>query len=270
MIPDKFWKEIEHFENKIVLVSGGKESSAIALEFWKRKVPCYYMHYNTGLTMPTSRASLKKLYEHTKDNVIDFITINASDYLATLNPPTSVKKVIDSVFEKMDEMLKDKESSDKARKNWRRHQLVCCDLLKKNPAQWYFKENKENFPVDTTVRILGLSKYEGHYRSLRLTELAKANTFLRYQKAKKGWYAYPLRDTYSPKTVPRYLERNGFGDVKSSGCSLCPVLLIFRMIDKDVISYAKTKKYFLKNFRDARFCTKLDHTLDEFFQEVGD
>ena len=249
MIPNQFWKEIEPFENKIVLVSGGKDSTYIALEFWKRKISCHYLHNDTGLTMKSSRDTLERLYELTKENVIQFHKSKASDHC-------NVKEVLDSSFEKMDFIIKAKENEGKYLRNY----LYCCNKLKKKPMMGYCKNN---FNPDTTVLIRGDSPKESFQRFARLKELKKQNKFVVFRKTYGFYYAFPLRDLETD------VEITEIENVVSSGCSICPVLLIFRMYKKDLKSYIKTKRYFLKNFQNAKFCTKLDHTLDEFIQEVA-
>ena len=247
LIPKQFWKDIEPFETKVVLVSGGRDSTYIALEFWKRKIRCHYLFNDTGLSMKSSRDTLDRLYELTKENVIKFHKSKASDHC-------NVKEVLDSSFEKIDFIIKAKENEGKYLRNY----LYCCNKLKKKPMTDYCKNN---FNSETTVLIRGDSPKENQQRFYRLSELKTKNTFIKFIKTYGFYYGFPLRD------LRIEVEITELENVVSSGCSICPVLLIFRMYKKDLKSYIKTKKYFLKNFQNAQFCSKLDQTLDEFFPD---
>ncbi len=273
MIPDQFWKEIEPFENKIVLVSGGKDSTVTALEFHRKKIQCYYLHNDTGLTMKESRATLDKLYEHTKGNVIDFIKVKAQDYLNALvskkpnYPYPTVKLVLNNAFENLQRVQETMENKGR----YDRKLFLCCNRLKKQPSNWYLRENKSRFLPEKTVLIMSIAAHrkESKQRRIRLAEIRKQESFLRFHKSNGLWYAYPFRDLFKEQLITDYLINNDFGDVISSGCAICPILLLFRMFDKDPKRYVKSKKYFLKNFENVQFCSRLDHTLDEFIQEVA-
>ena len=244
MIPVQFWKEIRRFENKFVLVSGGVDSTYIAYEFYKRGVECSYLHNDTGLTLKSSRDTLKKLYEETKENVTEFHKVKAANYLKN----ETVKDVIREAFSRMD--------IQESRETYERKLWKCCYKLKHSPTLKFLKENNLQ-----PLLISGITRAnEGTQRRIFLSILKKKKSFLHYHTSKNLWYAYPLRDQVTE------LKLDG---VKHSGCTICPVLLYFRMYKEEPVRYAKSKKFFLENFRDAKFCSKLDKSLDEFItQEV--
>lgn len=261
MLPKKFYDEIEHFDNKVVLVSGGRDSSAIALDFFDSEIFFFALHNNTGLRMPGSKKSIEKILLYAWEYVLDYFEISSKEYLEWRDDGKTVRSVLDDAFSNVDKIFSNMENKGR----YDRNLLKCCDLLKKYPFNWFLR-NQDYFNKDDTVIISGISPGESQQRRLRLAELRNRDTYLREYKHNGFTYGYPLRDEGTTKLVDAILLKHGFEDVSGSGCVLCPVLLLFRMFDKDPIRYAKTKRYFLKNFRGARFCGKLDHTLDEFLE----
>jgi len=245
MIPKKFWEEIEQFDNKIILVSGGVDSTFVALEFFKKKIKCSYLHNDTGLVMKSSRETLKKLYDYTKTNVTQFHVSKASDFV-------NVREVLDQSFENLSKVDNAIENENK----YERKYFYCCTKLKKEPMKKYCKKN---FSPSDTILIRSDLPIENRQRYMRLAQLRKQETFIKYLKSYGFYYGFPLRDF---QTKPKIKEIN---NIKSSGCSICPVVLLFRRFKEDPESYIRSKKYLLKYHRGVAFCSKIDDTLDEYF-----
>jgi len=270
MIPDEFWEEIQRFKKKIVLISGGVDSTAIALEFFYRKEKCYYLHNNTGLVMKSSKDTMDKLYQKTKSNVIDFIKVDAQDYLdyfserKKLQEKITVKNVIQEAFERADTVLEVMNTKG----YYDRNIFSCCSRLKKNPMLWYLKQNKELFPIDETVIISGIASYgtESSNRKMRLSQIRNKDTFLRYHTSKDRWYAYPLRDFRKKEVTVKRLTDNGFNDVKESGCVICPVSILFQKYNTNPKQYLSSKKYYLKNVSGS-LCSTFSYELDYFIDK---
>lgn len=230
-ISEDFFKEICSIPGKkIILVSGGIESTYIALEFFNRNIRCSYLHNDTGLVMESSKKSLNWLYEKTKHNVDDFYITHAQDYLKN----ETVLDVIKYAFESIDKPTKSG--------FYDRSIMKCCRKLKKNPCVKFIKKNN----LQESVLISGIARYEGRQRRMFLSQLKKRNTYLHFHTSKNILYAYPFRDFGKKPSIP---------GIKPSGCKICPVLVRFNMIEQEPIRYAKSKKYYLKIIKKANICS---------------
>jgi len=112
--------------------------------------------------------------------------------------------------------------------------FLCCNRLKKYPFTWFWKKHKDQFPLEKTVFISSIAPYESKQRRLRLIELRKKNTYIRYHKSNGFYYAYPLRDLKDRTEIIKILNKHNFNEVRGSGCVLCPVLLLFNMAKEDL------------------------------------
>ena len=105
---------------------------------------------------------------------------------------------------------------------FRRNMFQCCNILKHKPMIEFCKELSED-----SCFVLGL-KGSDHsvHRIYRMKQLRELDTFYRRHKSNGLLYYYPLRD-WTQQQVKDKLSEHGFQDVKSSGCSICPLFCVF-------------------------------------------
>ena len=234
-IPEEFWEEMTHFKNIVILVSGGKDSTYLALEFKKRNIEASLLFNNTGLAMPESLKTLTEIMKLTGYQLHMSIAENSIE-------------IVKETFKRID--LLDETIPDEVR----RKIMYCCNKLKKNPSK---KLAKILYDPSDTIFIRGDRPTENRHRYARLAQIRKLGTFIRFLKTMGYWYAFPLRDMKKPPIVK---EIEG---IKSSGCAVCPALLIYRMMKNDPKRYIASRKFYIKVV-GGKFCSKLDHTLDDF------
>lgn len=204
IIPKAFWDEITIFDKYEVSVSGGVDSSAVAVAFHNRGIPFSLVWNNTRRSMPTARIVLAQLFR--LGHPFTIIYPHHSQKMISRKTKAKVKYYYENPTVK-----------------YRKNDLPCCYYLKKAP----FRKHK----IDAgTLVISSIAGYEGEQRQTRLGTLRKKNTFLRYKTSDKRFWAYPLRD-YTRKRdrliLQNYLFNNKFYRVRNSGCYSCPVIVMF-------------------------------------------
>lgn len=254
----EFIEEVNQYPNWHFLVSGGKESTAMALEAHDliskgimSPSSVELVHTNTGLAMKSSLETLDKLEKYTGWK------------RTTLKPNVpSVKEVMLNAFSKLDQV-----NADKKQGNWDRDNFTCCIILKEKPGRNYCL----SFSVSERKNHLfftGIAPYESNQRALRLAYYRNRNLIVspngNYGKTP---YTRPFRDVYDSKLVFIILSKFGFEMTQSSGCRICPIVLLFKMYDKDPASYFRSKRFFLRNFRNMKFCGEIPQSLEKFLVE---
>lgn len=245
MIPEKCFQELENFDDIVVGISGGTQSTAIAIALAEQGVEFRGYFFDTGLETKTTHATIEKLVDR------------YGFPLEVHRPDTPVAEAIKQGFEAIEKSYR-KEVMD-------HDDFVCCRLLKKVPAKKIqFRGN--------SINLIGFTRYDGTNRRKWLYDLEQKvgrcegnkYDYCHYAKTYKHWRCYPLRDIDRVVVVRAYLDENGFKDTISSGCRICPIILMRKMIKKDPKCYVASKKYYLKHFRGQSFCGEINMPLEEF------
>lgn len=199
------FKSLEIFDKIYVLVSGGFDSTYL-YEIIKKLYP--EKTYPTNCYNPYEYNKTLKKIEGNDEN---FLKIEPKNY----------KDIIKESFLKLPEAYKLKE-----KKKYHKKIFPCCYILKhKN-----FKKDKR-FKEANTVVISGIKWGDGKQRRLWLSQLHNRDQF--YHRHQTGeLYCYPYRD-YSYYELPDDIKNElwkKYPYLEHSGCSLCPVLVLFNLI----------------------------------------
>ena len=246
-------KELYEYKNWLVLVSGGWESTLMALElndYRTEEINFVLLNNDTGLRLKKSVETLEKLKEVVKPD--EYIEIKASEYLKESKrvKEKKVKEVLDYSFRQIDRQIERMNKGLKYDRNYFR----CCSLLKKNPFHWWIRKNREKYKPEESIIVSGIAPYESRQRAYRLVELRKKGTFKRFYKTVGYWFFYPYRDFYKRKEVYEELVKRGFKGIEHSGCIVCPIMLIFEDFKKkEPEAYARSKRY-LNNLLGLKNC----------------
>lgn len=218
----QFLKEISTFDNIYIEVSGGYHSTITAILF-------YELDYkNIGLV----HNDTKLQYSECLDNIQKLIFI--TDYSLIFKEPIMKKKM--SII-----MKESFQNIDKAKlhlKNYRDY-FTCCRILKqKRNHKW-----NNDFLLDNSIIISSLMPYESYNRQMRLFQLKKQNTYIRFHKNQNIFKGYPYRDLlYGNRIFSRKYFDNLFEfklyqynfNIKHSGCRICPIRILFpKMLSKN-------------------------------------
>lgn len=229
----------------MILVSGGIDSSYVALKFFEKGIKASLLHNNTHLQLSSAKKVIKALVKKT-------------DYtLITIEPNVNIKNVLLSSFRALDKAATDKNSG-----KYNREVFDCCFELKKKPAQKFYKNLKEN-----TLVVSSITPGESNRRRMFLGKIRNQGKWIINHSKYRVHFAYPLRDARLKKENlhrKRYAQKKLGVEVKSSGCRICPIVLLFKMWDKDPQTYARSKKFFLEHFQNMKFCGSLPIELDHF------
>ena len=175
----KFLYEISDFDNIYIEVSGGYHSSNTVLLFYEYGFKeCILFNNITYLEYSECKANIDLLLKLTSYSLIQ-------------TKPNFRK------YETMNNLMKESfQNIDKAKqkinsgKLWYRDFFPCCKILKKYPSYSWLKNNI----LPNSVIISSLTPYESFQRQMRLYELVKQDTYLRFHKTKNNYVAYPYRD----------------------------------------------------------------------------
>lgn len=221
MISKRFWDEISIFDDIIIPISGGVDSTYTYQIFKEKGLKFRLLWNNTGRSLSRAREVLAQIFgEGYEFN----ICIPGHDQkFITMKTKESFRKILDGEIKKV-------------KKN-----IACCYYLKEKPFANWLKNYTDSF----SLIISGLAPYEGKYRNIHLGQLRKQNRFLRFKKKEQRWFAYPLRD-YNKQSDRQFMidflmSRNL--EVKSSGCYTCPILVLFEeyFIEKEPERLHKSK-----------------------------
>lgn len=213
---------LKNFNKIYVLVSGGFDSTYLYEKikeiFPKKTIPvnCFnpYEYNNT----------LKKIEKNDKN----FIKIHPKDY----------KDIIKKSFLNLPKAYKLKEQ-----KKYHKKVFPCCYVLKHKS----FKKDIR-FKEKNTVIVSRIKYGDGKQRRIWLTQLKKRKTY--YHMHKDGiLYYYPFRDykQYELKEDMKDFLYKKYPDIEHTGCSLCPVLVLFNI-------YSEEERY----YRSLNYAKKLN------------
>ena len=211
-----FLKEISTFKNIYIEISGGYHSTITTILF-------YELGYkNIGLI----HNNTKLQYLECLDNIQKLIFI--TDYSLIFKEPNLKKKSMNSI---MKESFKNIEKARLHLKNYRDY-FICCKVLKQTRnSKW-----NNDFLLDDSIVISSLTPYESYNRQMRLFELKKKKTYIRFHKRQNIFKAYPYRDLlkgnriYSRKYYDKLFESklNQYRlNINHSGCKICPIRILF-------------------------------------------
>lgn len=246
MIPEEFWAEVP--QGVVVTVSGGVDSTYVALKFHERGLQPILLHNDTRLTMKDSRVTLRRLVDYT-----------GFEYVVT--------RPEDNWYEVVKESFRAIPFAIDGNGKYQRRLMKCCDVLKKDPARKYYK----TLPKETAI-VLSYCPIESQNRRFRLLELRGEKTFTRHHTHfSLRQFLYPLRDAKfkRQRTIrEKYCEKKLGIPVRGSGCRVCPVLLIHKMHDVDAKRWAGSRIFALK-LGGIKFCGDTKR-LDEYFNGAND
>jgi 3'-phosphoadenosine 5'-phosphosulfate sulfotransferase (PAPS reductase)/FAD synthetase len=214
------------FQRIYILVTGGKDSTYVALmlhalRFWIKK-PVYLLWGDTGNSMAQNRKIMEGLSEKTGwELIVIKNTLKHSPMKLVIN---SMKRLPDAK-----ELLNEGKYSKKV--------FPCCYWLKEKPFMEWLK--KEDHSKD--VFVVGIKLGDGWQRRRFLLDMIEAEEKFRFNRMKKVWYYYPLRDTVTHDVEKVLTKEKDFWNTPHSGCRVCPILALFN-IEKEGERYFRTMR----------------------------
>jgi 3'-phosphoadenosine 5'-phosphosulfate sulfotransferase (PAPS reductase)/FAD synthetase len=226
-ITEAFWEELKHqpkYENIYILVSGGRDSTYTAYQFFTRELPAILLHHNTTLRLPSAIKTLDWLK-----------IVTRYPYIET-KPECDVKQILKESFLVIDKL--------KEMDYYHKKHFKCCYFLKEKPFRKFLRLNPDI--RQTSIIISSIRPGEGNKRSYFLNKLRQKGTFFNFNKKFRVMYGYPLRDTKA-KDITKYFKKRHWNEkIKHSGCSICPVVYHFNLFKKSPKQYIASKKFYLK------------------------
>lgn len=226
------FNDLSRFDKIFVLVSGGIDSTYL----YEMIYPLFPdKTYAVNCWNPYEQSEALKQFQ-SKPNFIEVRPENLN-----------YKEVLINAFKKIPE-------AEEARRRGKYNKKIfpCCYYMKHTA----FKRDPL-FKEPNTIVISGIKRGDGTQRRIWLTQLSKGKEPLNhslgtptfFHRHKEGQvYCYPFRD-YTKSELPdkiiitlktRYLK------LRHSGCSLCPVLVVFRDIIKDEPRVIQSVKFYNK------------------------
>lgn len=221
-------RRLNKFDKVYLLVSGGRDSTYTALklkevEFWIKR-PIILLFQDTGLNIAPCRKIIEALPRKTGWEL---------ETIPNTLKSKSMKLVVESMgaMEKAEKQLKEGKYSKKVFK--------CCYHLKKKPFnEWLKKEDRTN-----QVFINSIKLGDSWQRRRWLLDLIEEQEKFWFNRQKGTWYYYPLRDTVT-KDVDSFLAKEkDFWNTPHSGCSVCPILVLFDL-EKEGERYLRSVKVY--------------------------
>jgi len=215
-LPGFFLEEISKFKNIYIEISGGYNSNVSVLLFHELGYKNIYLIHN----------DTKLQYNECLDNIQKIITI--TDYPIIIRQPNLRGRRIADI---MKESFKNIEKARLNKKQYRDY-FSCCRILK----AYQSKKWNNDILLDNSIVISSLCPYESFNRQMRLFELKKLNTYVRFHKTQNIFKGYPYRDLlngnrrYSRKQFDVLFEnklREYDLNIKHSGCRICPIRVLF-------------------------------------------
>ena len=215
-LPKQFLREISTFDYIYIEISGGYHSTITVILFYELGYKNIgLIHNNTKLQYNACLENIQKL-------------IYITDYSLIFKEPNFRKKSMSIIMKESFQNIK------KAKfhlKNYRDY-FSCCKILKQTRN---YKWNND-FLLDNSIIISSLIPYESYNRQMRLFQLKKQNTYLRFHKNQNITKGYPYRDLlignrissrkYYDNLFEIKLKKYNF-NIKHSGCRICPIRILF-------------------------------------------
>lgn len=207
--------KLSQFDKIYVLVSGGIDSTYLyekLKKFYKEKV------YPVNCYNPYEQSDT--LNQISKDP--NFIQVKS-------NEPLNYGIILKEAFMNLPKAYKLKKE-----KKYHKKIFPCCYHIK---HKHFLKQTQ--FKEDNVVIINGIKRGDGKQRRIWLTQMSKG-THSRNSNNKPTFfhrhltgmlYCYPFRDYTHyelPKIVIKRLKKK-YPNIKHSGCSICPVLVLFNL-----------------------------------------
>jgi len=232
-----FLKEISIFDNIYIEISGGYHSTITVILF-------YELGYkNIGLI----HNNTKLQYSECLDNIQKLIYL--TDYSLLFKNPNLKKKSMNLI---MKESFQNIEKAKLHLKNYRDY-FNCCKILKQTRNHKW----NNDFLLDNSIIISSLIPYESYNRQMRLFELKKKDTYIRFHKKQNIFKGYPYRDLlignriYSRKIYDKLFEnklKEYNLNIIHSGCKICPIRILFPiMLNNNDCSIKYNKIFNSKN-----------------------
>ena len=218
------YSQLDRTQEVYFLASGGRDSTALILEAFDLEIEGVMVWNNTRFNY-SSKKVLDKLSEHT-GYPLKIVTYEGKEKAIDVLKKSFLKIPVAVRIAKVH------------RYRWR-NQFICCHKFKENPMRKYIKSLKD----EDCILVMGIKGGDGSFvRRWRLSELRAQGTFSRVHKTGLKYY-YPLRDCRD-KDVTEILKEHDFNHVKGSGCSTCPIFLVFEsMYKKDPETWERSMKF---------------------------
>ena len=230
-LPENAFLDFDFDKTLILSVSGGRDSTAMALALWDfttlypRDYDIRLLYETTGFNKSEATRTVKRLAEDTGWPL---------DIVKYQGP----RRPIDILKESFYAIPKALKIIEEGGKKTYKKVFACCNWLKKKPANDYIK----SLDRDKVIIALGFKAGDkALHRIYRLKQLREWNTYFR-TKANGYTYFYPLRDAQE-STIERILRRFGYGEVKSSGCAICPIFCVAKWHKKDPETDIRSRIY---------------------------
>ena len=222
----------------VFLASGGRDSTAMILEAYRPGISGLMLCGDTGLNRKEARDTLEALHKYT-GNPLEF---------ACYEGDRTASEILRESFLRIPEALERLKTSKSSPKNT----FPCCYHLKHRPMDLHLAA----LDKESIVLVMGLKGYDGAlHRRYRLKQLRDLGQFWRLRQ--NGFlYFYPLRDC-KDSDIAMILDEHGYGGVKSSGCNICPIFLVYQNMRK------KDPKTWL---RSVTFARRLGVDVDVIYQ----
>lgn len=196
----------------IFLCSGGRDSTAMVLEAFRLGI----------------KGTL--LFGYTKFNKAGICSVERLSYYTgfplVIAEYQGFERPIDILNESFRNIPKTIERIKKTG-SFQRNYFYCCKKLKHGPMNEYIKRI-ESIPI---IQVMGIKKTDGNpHRRKRLGELRNKNQYFRLM-ANGMLFWYPLRDC-KDSDIDMILDEHHFSNTNHSGCSLCPILPLFKGQEK--------------------------------------
>ena len=226
---DPSFETLDFSKEIIVLASGGRDSSAMALslaEYVKEKgldSNIRLLFGDTHLNRTKARQTIIKLEEVTG------FPLETVKYQGNRR----VIDILEESFRMIPKAIERLQFSGKSYKTL----FLCCDVLKKRPMGQYLKAQDSN----RIIQLLGIKDGDlALHRKYRMGQLREWNTYYRKHKKSGLLYYYPLRDCQEAD-IARILMKHGFDRTVGSGCSVCPIFCVAKWDMKDPETARRSK-----------------------------
>jgi len=216
------YSQLPRDRDVVFLASGGRDSTAMILDAHAKGIHGLMLCGDTGLNRKEARDTLNTLHEYT-GNPLEFARYQGSQTIAD---------ILKESFLKIPEALERLKTSKSSPKNT----FSCCYHLKHRPMDLHLAA----LDKESIVLVMGLKGYDGAlHRRYRMRQLRDLNQFHRLRQNKFLFY-YPLRDC-KDSDIAMILDEHDFNAVKSSGCNVCPIFLVYQnMRKKDPMTWLRS------------------------------